>query len=631
MAQTIDELQVLITAQTKQFKQALSEVYSQLDNTTQQTTTMSKKSVAAFGAIAGAAQVLVSRGINLITSSIGNAAKRIDTLNNSQRVFQNLGFSAKDTKAQMDFLDKSIRGLPTTLNDAVSGVEALASVSGNLKDSTKTYKALNDGILAMGGSADEVRGAILQLSQLPLDGPLDAQTWNSLRQNGLTPVMVAMSKDMGLSISQMKDDFGSGKLTVQDFTNELQKLDKEGGGGMASLEKQAKDATHGITTGWANMQTAVTRGVADIIKAIGSENISNAISTFGRVFEQALSGIATAIPVVVTGLGQIAGAALSLAPFLVLLGSGFVALEAKMAIDATINAVILGFNNLRLIVLPGVLATFETLEAFLTTPFGAALLGVTLAVGLVTSQLLAQKHQTDQLKQAEQDLKKSTDDLKNAQDRLKQSSLDVEGSQLAVEQAQKNYNNTVRDFGPQSLQARQALHDLKQAQFDLKQAQDGTKKSQDDLHNAEIRVATDHRLIDHLHAVRDAAQQVGDKAFDAGQKIKRIDGSSITVKTTQNAVGQAVIDFKSSFGGGFASGGFTGQGGINEVAGIVHRGEYVLPQSAVDQSTGMPKLEGIAGAVNHITVKIGEDTIVDRVVRGINNKSFMSNATVLEI
>jgi TP901 family phage tail tape measure protein len=39
---------------------------------------------------------------------------------------------------------------------------------------------------------------------------------------------------------------------------------------------------------------------------------------------------------------------------------------------------------------------------------------------------------------------------------------------------------------------------------------------------------------------------------------------------------------------GFASGGFTGRGGKFEPAGVVHRGEYVVPKQFVNQSTGMP-------------------------------------------
>lgn len=44
--------------------------------------------------------------------------------------------------------------------------------------------------------------------------------------------------------------------------------------------------------------------------------------------------------------------------------------------------------------------------------------------------------------------------------------------------------------------------------------------------------------------------------------------------------------------GGWAEGGFTGRGGKYEPAGIVHRGEYVVPKEQVDQNTGLPKMGG---------------------------------------
>lgn len=40
--------------------------------------------------------------------------------------------------------------------------------------------------------------------------------------------------------------------------------------------------------------------------------------------------------------------------------------------------------------------------------------------------------------------------------------------------------------------------------------------------------------------------------------------------------------------GNFASGGYTGAGGKYEVAGIVHKGEYVIPKEQVNQNTGLP-------------------------------------------
>jgi hypothetical protein len=57
----------------------------------------------------------------------------------------------------------------------------------------------------------------------------------------------------------------------------------------------------------------------------------------------------------------------------------------------------------------------------------------------------------------------------------------------------------------------------------------------------------------------------------------------------QSALGiltQAEINYNAARG--FAMGGFTGRGGKTEPAGIVHRGEYVVPKQYVNQSTGMP-------------------------------------------
>lgn len=46
---------------------------------------------------------------------------------------------------------------------------------------------------------------------------------------------------------------------------------------------------------------------------------------------------------------------------------------------------------------------------------------------------------------------------------------------------------------------------------------------------------------------------------------------------------------------GYAGGGYTGRGGKYEPAGIVHRGEYVVPKSQVNQSTGLPYADALGG------------------------------------
>lgn len=60
----------------------------------------------------------------------------------------------------------------------------------------------------------------------------------------------------------------------------------------------------------------------------------------------------------------------------------------------------------------------------------------------------------------------------------------------------------------------------------------------------------------------------------------------------------------SVFTGGFAEGGFTGRGAENDVAGIVHRGEYVIPKQNVDQASGMPKMAQNMGNGDKISLNV---------------------------
>lgn len=292
MAQTVGSIQVVASINTKDYesgKKQIEKGNEQLEGGASKT---SKSFSAAWtGAIAGVAAALTTQFLGAIKSSIDGAVRRVDTLNNSARTFENMGIGAQDSAKAMTSLEKSIKGLPTPLDSAVAGMTALTATYGDINKGQKIFSALNNAILGFGGSSAMVENAITQLSQLPMDGPLDAATWNSLRNSGITPVLAAMAKDSGMSVSALKTAFGDGTLTVEDFTNKLLKLNTEGGGGLVSLEKIAADSTNGIQTGFANMQTAITRGMASIIQSIGSENISKALSSIGDGFSFVLKEV----------------------------------------------------------------------------------------------------------------------------------------------------------------------------------------------------------------------------------------------------------------------------------------------------------------------------------------------------
>ena len=59
----------------------------------------------------------------------------------------------------------------------------------------------------------------------------------------------------------------------------------------------------------------------------------------------------------------------------------------------------------------------------------------------------------------------------------------------------------------------------------------------------------------------------------------------------------------------FDTGGFTGRGAKTDEAGIVHKGEYVLPKEQVNQSTGLPKAGAVGGGQN-VTVNLSMNGVM---------------------
>lgn len=228
------------------------------------------KALKDFGNIAQPAFKVAALGIAAMGGAIVSGVKRFDTLNNAARSFENMGVSKGVITKEMNNLKAAIEGLPTPMDDAVSSTQMLTStMNGDMAQSVKVYKALNDGILGFGGSAENVKTAVVQLSQGFANNKVGGQEWLSMMNNGLGPALNAMAKNMGITTGELKEGLSEGRISIEEFQNQLIRLDNEGGGGMKSLSKIAADSTKGIRTSFSNLITGIAKFGAEILSGLG--------------------------------------------------------------------------------------------------------------------------------------------------------------------------------------------------------------------------------------------------------------------------------------------------------------------------------------------------------------------------
>lgn len=282
---------------------------SDIDSKTKGITSSFGKMSAAM-AIGNIAAKAVSKGIELIGENVDRASQRIDTMNNYPKVMELFGVSADEASESIKRIDESVQGLPTSLDQAVAGVQDLFTVTGDLGKSEAMFKSINDSAMVFAnGSTEAVDRFIYGYKQALSAGKVSAQDFNQMNE-AIPGLMSKVAESMGISFKKLKDGLSDGSITIDQFNAALQKLDTEGTGSMEALSKSAHTATGGIQTSIANARTALVRGVANIMKSVDKAlepfgGLTGVITKLGKVGEKVFSGLGQIIPVIIPPLLQI--------------------------------------------------------------------------------------------------------------------------------------------------------------------------------------------------------------------------------------------------------------------------------------------------------------------------------------
>lgn len=245
------------------------------------------KSGLGFGILQGIGQQafnVVSNAVSGLTSNLGGAISRYDTLKQFPRTMELMGFKTEETKNASEKLVAAIDGLPTTLDGITKNAQNIALITGNLDGATNTAIALNNAFLMSGSSTAEAERGLTQYVQMMSAGKVDMQSWRTLLET-MSPALTMVAKSFGYTGESAKTDLynalQSGEITFNDFNARLVEMNNGmdvAGVHFDGFAKLAKSSSKGIGTSIENLKTTVVKQMANTIEAFDNAGLSIADS-----------------------------------------------------------------------------------------------------------------------------------------------------------------------------------------------------------------------------------------------------------------------------------------------------------------------------------------------------------------
>lgn len=272
--------------------------------------------LAKSGAVIGAFSAMTAKAMDAVSSHVGSAVARFDTMNAFPAVMQSLGYSSKDSEAAIAKLSDRLGNLPTTLDSMTGAVQRLVPSVKDVGRATDIMLAFNDAVVAGKAPVEVQQSAIEQFSQAVSRGKFELEEWRSV-QTAMPGQMDQLAKSMlgaTASTGDLYEALKDGSVSMDDFLAQLVRLDTEGGPGFASFQQQAETAAGGVSTSMANMGNAFTKGIAKIMDTVGEKNITGVFDGVKAAVNSAFDAVNGALGKAMPTVEKVGGALADMAP-----------------------------------------------------------------------------------------------------------------------------------------------------------------------------------------------------------------------------------------------------------------------------------------------------------------------------
>ncbi|RJG46498.1 tape measure protein [Mesorhizobium sp. DCY119] len=635
MATDIERLVVQLSADFKQFQNAMNKAQGVANNGTRRIERrfqqMNRNISSQFNSMGtGIAKAFaVAGGVRGIQSLL-DSATRID---NALKV---AGLSGAELERVYGRLRDSAVANAAPLETLVTLYGRAALVQKELGVSQEELLGFTDKVaLALrvaGTDAQSASGALLQLSQALGSGVVRAEEFNSVLEGALPIAQAAAAglKEAGGSVAKLRQLVVDGAISSEVFFRAFE-------AGSVILEDKVKNAVLTTSQALENVKTAMIDGTREFAKgslaatdlADAFQKMANHINSinfesfgeevrkligwlqsgaeFLNSFSNALNNMAAAAGSAVgadkvgewaasTRFGQAIGmqSNRTMSERFGGDGAGEVSGASKAAVDAYVNRVYGSVID-------------RSVDSVSKTGRLPAKSGGVNPISMSDYDAPSKKGKGNGRKGA----KERADEY----ERLAKRITDSTAATIAETEAQRQLNPLIDDYG-------YAVEKARAEQELLNAAKEAGKKVTPEL-RAEIAALADQYALATVEAaklgesqdrIRERAEDMRDfqkdltrgivDGFIEGKKAADIFADALT------KIGNKLLDmaFDSAFGGGsekgfgfigklfgFASGGYTGSGGKYQPAGIVHKGEYVVPKNTVDK-VGLRNIESLFGS-----------------------------------
>lgn len=353
--------------------------------------------LAKSGAVIGAFSTMTSKAMDAVSSHVGSAVARFDTMNAFPAVMESLGYSSKDSEAAIAKLSDRLGNLPTTLDSMTGAVQRLVPSVQDVGRATDVMLAFNDAVVAGKAPVEVQQSAVEQFSQAVSRGKFELEEWRSV-QTAMPGQLDQLAKSMlgaGAGAGDLYEALKEGDVSMDAFLSELVRLDTEGGAGFASFREQAETAAGGVSTSVANMGNAFTKGIAKIMDTVGGENIAGAFDGAKNAVNEAFDAVNGALGKAMPTIEKAAAALADIAPQAITAAAAFAGFKAAGGYLADFAGRAREAKRQS-----GLLEKAGTLLGRSFDPVSLAITGVSAALGVAVSAFADAKAKSDNFRSA---------------------------------------------------------------------------------------------------------------------------------------------------------------------------------------------------------------------------------------